>query len=224
MDEKSSRVLKGICYMVLVIIGLIVGSVLVINFITRPTPDHKRNVTDTDAKIRVDFSDSEEIRKPIIRSYRLEEYQKFDDKKIEKIMDTISGNIEGDIPAVHLKDDNDIIYITFLKDEKLVKPDSIPEIEIEVPEESADTAPYSEENKRIINDKLEDEDGRYSFKIKRYRTQYEKYFLDYNIIKIYYKLDGEEYISLFGLNASNADEGTDFFENEMLKEPIQPEV
>lgn len=34
----------------------------------------------------------------------------------------------------------------------------------------------------------------------------------------------EEYISIFHINASNADDGTDFFENEDLDQPKEPEL
>lgn len=222
--NKGRGLFKRIFYVVIILFIILAGIMLVINFVTRPTSEHKRNLTDTDVKIMVDFSDKEEVRKAIIRTYKLEDYNNFDGNKTEKIMDTISGNVEGDIPAVHLKDDNDIIYITFLKNEKEVETDSIPSIEIEVPEESADTAPYTTRNNKIIKDKLERTEENYSYKIKRYKTQHEKYFLYYNIIRIYYEIDGEEYVSIFGLNASNADNGTDFFENEDLDQPKEPEL
>ncbi len=79
---------------------------------------------------------------------KIKTYNYIDEGKIWKIMDTISGNI------------------TFIKNEKKVELDSIPSIEIEVPEESADTAPYTTENNRIIKDKLQRVGGRYSYKIK----------------------------------------------------------
>lgn len=224
MDKtKSKKILKNILFVILGFVIVIAGILFFMDIAMKPTPESKRNITETDAKIVVSFSDEEEERNPIIRTYKLEEYNNLDEKKFEKVMDTISGGIEGDIPAVYLKDDNDIIYMTFLKDEKEVEPDDLPNIEIEVPEEYADTAPYSGENNKIINDKLEKIDGKYGYKIKRYRIQKEKYFIDYNIIRIYYEIDGEQYISIFGLNSTNADEGTDFFENEYLDNPIEPE-
>ncbi|WP_425447939.1 hypothetical protein [Dethiothermospora halolimnae] len=53
-----------------------------------------------------------------------------------------------------------------------------------------------------MNDKLE-KNERCSYKFKRYRTQYQKYFMNYNIIKIHYEIDEVKYIFIFGLNASN---------------------
>jgi hypothetical protein len=210
--------------MIGVIIALLIGTVLVINFITRPTPEHKRNITYTDAKITVEFSDLKEVRKPIIRTYKLEEYNSFDGKDFEKTMSEISGNVEGDIPAVYLKDNNNLIHVKFFKNENRVEPDILPDIEIETPEEYADTAPYNPLDSKVIKDKLEKTEEEYSYKLKNYRTQYEKYFLYYNIIKIHYKIDGEDYISVLGLNATNTDDGTNFFENEELNESIEPEL
>ena len=221
--NKKSGVLKELLYFAAVLLVILVGIILIINFITRPTPDHKRNITETDAKMEVDFSDKQEDREAIIRTYKLEEYNNLDGDKIRKIMDTISGNIEGDIPAVYLKEGNDTINITFLKNDKEVETDSIPSIEIEIPEESASTAPYSIRNNRTIQDKLEKTVDNYSYKLERYKTQDEKYFLYYNIIRIYYEIDGESYISIFGLNTTNTDEGTNFFENEDLDQPKEPE-
>lgn len=139
-------------------------------------------------------------------------------------MDIINGNIEGDIPAVRIYEDKAIIYINFYKDEEPIMPDYLPEIEIEVPQDEASTAAYSVENNKIIFDELTEEDGEYSYKFERYRTQYELYFMHYNIVKIRYEIDGEKYISIFGLNSTNADLGTDFFENEYLESPIEPEI
>lgn len=224
MDKNRwKKLIKNILFTILGFILILMGIVFIVNLMVRPTPERKRNISETDAKILVTFSDIEEIRKPIIRTFKLEDWNNFDQKKITKTMEKISGGIEGDIPAVYLKDDNDIIYISFLKDDKEVEVVSIPKIEIEIPEESADTAPYSPENIKVISDVLEKRDGKYSYKLKRYRTQEEKYFLYYNLIKIYYKIDDEQYISTFGLNASNADSGTDFFNNEVLEFPIEAE-
>lgn len=46
----------------------------------------------------------------------------------------------------------------------------------------------------------------------------------YYNIKINYQVDGEKYISLFGLNASNAEDGVDFFNNESLDKHIKPGI
>ncbi|AFS78757.1 hypothetical protein Curi_c17500 [Gottschalkia acidurici 9a] len=207
---KGIKILKNIIFAILIFFIVVVGIILFINLLVRPTAEHKRNISKTNAKIIVDINDKSKTRTPIIRTYKEEEYKKFSKDKIRRIKGVISGKVEGDIPAVHLKGDKDIIYISFIKDEEKIVPDYIPEIEIEIPEDEVSTAPYSTENAKIIKDKLKNEDGKYSYKLKRYRTQYEKYFMHYNIIRIYYEVDGERYISTFGLNATNADDGANF--------------
>lgn len=201
------------------IILVLIGS-LAIGCKTKPTPDNKRNISETDAKIEVEVSDPGETRAPIIRTYKQDDYNSFNEKEIKELMSTIRGNIEGDIPAVNVKDDKNIVYITFLKNGKVIDLDGIPDIEIEVSEGSADTV----ENKIVINDKLIKADGNYNYRIERYKTQYEKYFFEYNIIRIFYEIDGDKYVSVFGLNTSNTDDGTNYFENEDLENPIEPEV
>ncbi|WP_130805505.1 hypothetical protein [Senegalia massiliensis] len=217
------KLFKIILFLMLIFFIVLAGFIFYIDRATRPTPEHERNISETNVKIEVDINDKSETRNPIIRTYKEEKYKKFNKIKIRKIMDTISGNIEGDIPRVHLRDDKDVIYISFIKNEEEVEPNYMPKIEIEVPESSSDTSPYNTENNRIINDKLEYEDGKYRYKLNRYRTQQEKYFMHYNIIRIYYQVDGEKYISTFGLNASNAEDGVDFFNNESLDKPKEPE-
>lgn len=218
------KTFKIILFLILIFLIMVAGIIFYIDRATRPTPENERNISETNVKIKVDINDKSEERTPIIRTYKEEAYKKFNEIKIRKIMSTISGNVEGDIPRVHLREDKDIIYISFIKNEEEVVPDYMPEIEIEVPEEEAPTAPYSTENNRIINDKLEHEDCKYRYKLSRYRIQNEKYFMHYNIIRIYYQIDGEKYISIFGLNASNAEDGVDFFNNESLDEPKKPEM
>lgn len=222
--DKRSRAFKNIFYAISIFVIITVGIIFFTNLSIAPVPEYKRNISETNAKIIVDINDKSETRTPIIRTYKEEEYNKLDENKIKKIMSVISGNIEGDIPAIELKGDKDVIYIHFIKDKEEVVPDNIPEIEIEVPKDEVDSAPYSTEYYKIIKDKLNIEDGKYSYKLKRYRTQYEKYFMHYNIIKISYELDGERYISIFGLNTTNVEDGVDFFDNEELNQPKEPEL
>lgn len=217
------NILKKILITTIVIFIFIMGAFLIIAWLTRPTPDHKRNISETDARIEVSFSDERETRNAIIRTYKEEEYKNFDEKKISKIMDIIGGNIEGDIPAVHLREGKNKIYVSFFKDDREVIPDHIPEIEIIVLDHIEGTGSEAVYEDKIIKDKLENQDGKYSYGFKRYLPQYEKYFVYYSTIKIPYEIDGEKYISIFGLNASNANEGSDFFNNEELEEPLEPE-
>ena len=47
--------------------------------------------------------------------------------------------------------------------------------------------------------------------------------MEYLRIEIYYTIDGVDYVSNFGTMQDNANEGTDFFDNETLENPIPPE-
>ena len=218
------KITKKILVIISILIIILIGINILINAIFRPTPEHKRNISEAEIEIRVDINDKNETRAPIIRTYKEEDYKKFNETKIEKIMDIVSGKVEGDIPAVRLKDEKDIIYVSFSNNGQEVIPDDIPKIEIEIPEYESDTAPYSKENNRTIKDVFKKEDGKYSYKLQRYRTQYEKYFMDYNIIRINYEIEGEKYISILGLNTTNAGEEDSFFENSPLEQPKKPEI
>lgn len=63
----------------------------------------------------------------------------------------------------------------------------------------------------------------FKYTTKGYSRQYEKYIMEYLQVEIHYTIDGENYISTFGTFQSNVDDGTDFFENERLKTPVEPE-
>lgn len=47
--------------------------------------------------------------------------------------------------------------------------------------------------------------------------------MEYLRIEIYYTIGDVDYVSTFGTFQTNADDGTNFFDNERLKEPIPPE-
>ena len=42
-------------------------------------------------------------------------------------------------------------------------------------------------------------------------------------VEVHYTIDGENYISTFGAFQGNVEDGTDFFENETLTTPVDPE-
>lgn len=217
--DKLLKILKMIFIVILIIVFIFLSFILFINFSTKPLADEKRNLSQTDAKINVEFNNKEEYRTPIIRTFKEEEYNNFTQQKIDKIISTIDGNIEGDIPAVELKDEKAYINIEFFKDEEKTELDSTPTITIEIIQEDSYEREYK--TKEVVRDKLEMENGKYRYKLDRYSPQYDKYFIHYNLIKIYYSIDEEKYISLFALNTTNADENVDWFEdNEELKNPI----
>lgn len=157
-------------------------------------------------------------RKPIIRTFKEIDYLALTDEKLSKVRDTIDGKIEGDIPCIDLNKDPRIFF-QFEKNKKPVKPEKAT-IKI-----IAHASHYNDPQKtRIITGELKDEgDLGYSYVTKRYSRQYEKYFLEYLQVEVYYTIDGENYISTFGVFQGNANEGTDFFDDEELETPIEPE-
>lgn len=157
-------------------------------------------------------------RKPIIRTFKEKEYLALTDEKLSKVRDTIDGKIEGDIPCIDLNKDPRIFF-QFEKNKKPVKPEKVT-IKI-----IAHASHYDDPQKtRIITGDMKDEgDLGYSYATKRYSRQYEKYFLEYLQVEVHYTVDGENYISTFGTFQGNANEGTDFFDNEELESPIEPE-
>ena len=208
----KSKVAKVFAILILLVIILFVA----IQIYFSPTPDFKRNNSIHGDKVNIQVSNDE--RKPIIRTFEREKFENLSEKELMKLRDTIDGRIEGDIPSIHLNEDNRI-YLTFEKDGKVYEP-AIPKIKI-----FASASHYDDKEKqRVIEGELDRlDDGRYYFETKRYSTQFEKYFLEYLRVEIYYTIDGIDYVSTFGTFQDNANEGTDFFDNETLENPIPPE-
>lgn len=181
-----------------------------------PTPDFRRN--ETVDGMRMDAVVAWDERKPIIRTYKEKDYLALTENQLAKVRDTIDGKIEGDIPCIKLNK-TPRIFFQFEKNEKPVKPEKI-SIKI-----IAHPSDYSDPQKtRIITGEPKDEgDMGYSYTTKRYSRQYEKYFLEYLQVEVHYTIDGENYISTFGAFQGNVEDGTDFFENETLNAPVEPE-
>lgn len=216
MKSKTAKVFK-----ILFIIAAILFLLAIILFVAAqiyfsPTPDFRRNNSVHGVKLNVQVSNDE--RKPIIRTFEKEEFENLSENKLMKVKDTVDGGIEGDIPCIHLNYDNKI-YFEFTKDGEVYEPE-IPKIKI-----FASASHYEDKQKnRIIEGELDRlDDGRYYFETKRYSTQFEKVFMEYLRVEIYYTIDDVDYLSTFGTFQSNADDGTNFFDNEELENPIPPE-
>ena len=181
-----------------------------------PKAELKRNNSVHGVKVNIKVSNDE--RTPIIRTFEREKFESLPEQKVMRVRDTIAGAIEGDIPSIHLNKDNKF-YVEFTKNGKVYEP-AIPKIKI-----FASASHYDDKEKqRVIEGELDRlDDGRYYFETKRYSTQFEKYFLEYLRVEIYYTIDGVDYVSTFGTFQDNANEGTDFFDNETLDTPIPPE-
>lgn len=195
---------------------LAMGVVAFLYWELSPTPNVMRN--DVVDGVRMDAAITRDKRKPIIRTFKEKEYLALTDDALASVRDTIDGKIEGDIPCIDLNNDPRMFF-QFEKDGKPVKPEKTT-INI-IAHASDDKDP---QKTRIITGELKDEGDRgYSYATKRYSRQYEKYFVEYLQVEIHYTLDGEKYISTFGIFQSNVDDGTDFFDSETLETPIDPE-
>ena len=181
-----------------------------------PKAELKRNNSVHGVKVNIKVSNDE--RTPIIRTFEREKFESLPEQKVMRVRDTIAGAIEGDIPSIHLNKDNKF-YVEFTKNGKVYEPE-IPKIKI-----FAESYYNDKTRETVIEGELDRlDDGRYYFETKRYSTQFEKYFLEYLRVEIYYTIDGVDYVSTFGTFQDNANEGTDFFDNETLDTPIPPEV
>ena len=209
MKSKVAKV-----FAIVIILTIILFAAIQIYF--SPTPNFRRNNSMNGVKVNIQVSNDE--RKPIVRTFEREEFESLPESKVMKVRDKITGRIEGDIPCIHLNYDNKI-YFEFTKDGKVYEPE-IPKIKI-----FASASHYADDQKqRVIEGELDRlDDGRYFYETKRYSTQFEKYFLEYLRIEIYYTIDGVDYVSTFGTFQDNANDGTDFFDNENLEKPIPPE-
>ncbi|WP_311492302.1 hypothetical protein [uncultured Anaerococcus sp.] len=198
------------------IIGIFIAIWAFLLLTFRPTPGYLRNTEADGVKIEAKISDDH--RTPIIRTYTKEEFETFDQTKIDNIEDDVDGRVEGDIPCIDLLKENKI-YISFYKDGQKIDPEKT---HIEIIAHASD---YKDPTKtRHIEGELTDDgENTYSYATKRYGVQYEKYFMEYLQFQISYTIEGKDYVSILGTFQSNAPDGTDFFKNEDLKEPLDPE-
>lgn len=216
MKSKTAKVFKilFIIAAILFVLAMILFAAAQIYF--SPTPESKRNNSVHGVRVNIKVSNDE--RKPIVRTFERVKFESMPESKVMKVRDKIAGRIEGDIPCIHLNDDNKI-YFEFTKNGKVYDPET-PKIKI-----FASASHYDDNQKqRVIEGELDRlDDGRYFYETKRYSTQFEKYFIGYLRVEIYYTIDGVDYVSTFGTFQGNGDEGTNFFDNEKLEEPIPPE-
>ena len=204
----------------LIMIFSIIFILLVIFFVglhiyRSPKAEVKRNNSVHGVKVNIKVSDDE--RTPIIRTFEREKFESLPEQKVMRLRDTIAGAIEGDIPSIDLNKDNKF-YVEFSKNGNVYEPET-PKIKI-----FADSYYNDKTRETVIEGELDRlDDGRYFYETKRYDTQFEKYFMEYLRIEIYYTIDGVDYVSTFGAFQDNANDGTDFFNNETLDTPIPPE-
>ena len=209
MKSKVAKVFAILIFLVIILFGGL-------HIYRSPKPELKRNDSVHGVKVNIKVSDDE--RKPIIRTFEKEKFECLPEQKVMRVRDTIAGAVEGDIPSIHLNKDNKF-YVEFINKGKVYEPE-IPKIKI-----FADSYYNDKTRETVIEGELDRlDDGRYFYETKRYNTQFEKYFMEYLRVEIYYTIDGVDYVSTFGTFQSNADDGTNFFDNERLEEPIPPEA
>ena len=207
----KSKVARVFAILIFTVIILFVG----LHIYRSPKPELKRNNSVHGVKVNIKVSNDE--RTPIIRTFERAKFESLPEQKVMRVRDTIAGAIEGDIPCIHLNEDNKF-YVEFIDRGKVYEPE-IPKIKI-----FADSYYNDKTRETVIEGELDRlDDGRYYFETKRYNTQFEKIFMEYLRIEMYYTIDDVDYVSTFGTFQSNADDGTNFFDNERLKEPIPPE-
>lgn len=196
---------------VLVIIVIISLVAIFTNNLWKPLPEDKRNLSTSDIKMFVNIDNSGIT--PIVRTYTKEEFDKFNENEINKIKNTVDGNIEGDIPQLLIKDGVGIFEVSFSmideKDNSIVKskiiPDSIPEIKMVLLETI-----YSKEELKEIHDSLivnSESEGIYSYEVKKYFNNEELLSVEddepYRLsmfIEISYEINNKRYVSIFAIN------------------------
>ena len=154
MKSKVAKV-----FAIVIILAIILFAAIQIYF--SPTPDFRRNNAIHGDKVNIKVSSDE--RKPIVRTFEREKFENLSEKEIVKLRDTIDGRIEGDIPCIHLNEDNKF-YVEFINRGKVYEPES-PKIKI-----FASASHYDDKQKqRVIEGELDRlDDGRYYFETKRY--------------------------------------------------------
>lgn len=208
----NKKTVKKILY-ILIFIIIVAGGVYMY---FSPTPNFMRNNSVDGVKVSVEIST--DSRKPIVRTFKKDDYLNLSEDKLAKVKEKISGRIEGDLPSIHLNEGNKI-YFTFKEDGKVYQPE-IPRVKI-----TAHASSYKDDVKtREIEGELDrDEYGNYFYATKRYSTQFEKFFSEYLRFEVYFTNEGVDYVTTFATFQDNANYGTDFFNNEDLENPIPPE-
>lgn len=167
MKSKPKKVFKMLFIIAAILIVLAMILFVAAQIYFSPTPESRRNNSVHGVRVNIKVSNDE--RTPIIRTFERAKFESLPENKIMKLRDTIDGRIEGDIPSIHLNEDNRI-YFTFEKEGEVFEPE-IPKIKI-----FASASYYDDKQKqRVIEGELDRlDDGRYYFETKRYSTQFEK--------------------------------------------------
>lgn len=201
---------KKVLFSTLIII-IISGILIYINWSFTPLPKGKRNISTSNVRMVAKLEDVNN-RTPIVKTYTKVQFDQFDEKEISNIKEIVSGNIEGDVPTLKIENGVGVVGISFEKMENTIEeeastkliPDKIPKIKMSVLETL-----YSEEEPIEISDSLieGEEEGIYFYEIERYLDNEEIYFdekenfyMESMYIEIHYKIADENYVSIFAIN------------------------
>lgn len=208
---------KTVYIVVGVLILFLISAILFLKYAFSPTPDSDRN--NEVNQVRLEVAVGNDKRLPIIRTFLKQDYGQKSEEQKEKIRNLTGGRVEGDIPCVSLEEDNKL-YFSFRKEGKKISTDAPPRIELQV---NLTGSGGKEETKTIADVASMDEQGNYFYELKRYTTQYEKYFMEFGFVTLFYDIEGEEYVSVFSVYSSNAEDGERFFDNDTLHKSLPAE-
>lgn len=195
------------------IIGILIAALLVMGFVTggQGTPNEERNRSETDAAMYLNLPDQTPSR-AIVRTFDKEEWEQFSQRKRAKIIDELSGRIEGDMPCLHVLSHEGNpgkqpkirpVFQDLYQNNRI--PDRPAKVTITAYENCV--KPFLE-NKEIRQKKWQaklqqDEDGFY-FQIENpfgeYDQKGEKIEFVPCLLEVEYTIEGNEYLSLSALN------------------------
>lgn len=197
---------KRIMISILIIVLIISAVLIYTNELLKPLPEGKKYIFIKYKNVSK-YRRLENCNYKDWIGYTKEEFDKFDEKKINKIKGIVNGNIEGDISALRIADGVGTLELSFesINEAEIstkIITDNIPKIKISVP--------YSKEESKIINDSLiesKETEGIYLYEIKRYLNQDETYygesdefFMESMFIEINIEINKENYVSIFAIN------------------------
>lgn len=192
----------------------LIGLVLMLTACLGETKAEDRNISDSSIRMDVQLEDTGPDRRPIIRTLKQTTYENLNEKEEQKLMEAIAGRVEGDIPCVFLENEEAKLDLKFFNEDQGIHIDQPIKIEIQVPEDPSNMAEYQEEGSEYIKEEVQENENAYSYFLKDYRHHEQEQFLDYYIIRVFFSFDGEDYVSLFGINATNVRDSESFFNEE----------
>lgn len=209
---------KFLKYLLVAFLVIVLAGSAITYFIFHQTPNFMRNNSANGITLEVKVSDDDRL--PIIRTFLKEDYEKLSNDEKAKLKRKSYGRIEGDIPAVSYKE-NPSILLSFTKNKTPVEVEKGAQLIITPTRQYLDK---ETKERKVSLDLGEKTAEGYPIKLKRYNPLFERYQLDFYFVEVHYQIEGKDYISLFGIHYSTADEGTDFFKNETLENPLPPEA